>query len=296
MNSKPGILILLSTLPVAGCMQSAVDMDAERASLRAAADAYHAAAAAADPAAVSALYTSDGMMIPPNAQSLSGLDAIRAFADSFTEAPGFEMSFGDSMVEVGAGGGMGYTLAEVTVTVDGPDGEPVVEVLRDFHLWEKQGGEWKVSVDIWNSPDPAGGSPGPLEGAWIATSVTDAEGNTSNEPQPALYVFTPTHYSMMIATGSEPRAGYQGEEMTDAETLAAYDTFVANSGRYEIDGNILKTRAYVAKDPNYMGDWPENEVTFEFSVDGDTLTLTNQVFAAGTVTTLRQVEGTPNPW
>ena len=45
-----------------------------------------------------------------------------------------------------------------------------------------------------------------------------------------------------------------------------------------------------------MGDWPENEITYEFAVDGDALTIKNLVFGAGTETTLRQVEGTPNPW
>jgi hypothetical protein len=100
----------------------------------------------------------------------------------------------------------------------------------------------------------------------------------------------------MIATGDDQRATYEGDDIGDAEKLAAYDTFVANSGRYEIEGNILKTRAYVAKDPNYMGGWPENEVNYEFERDGDTLTIRNLVFVAGGTGTFRQVEGTPNPW
>jgi hypothetical protein len=173
----------------------------------------------------------------------------------------------------------------------------VEDRVRDFHLWRKDGGEWKVAVDIWNSELPLPvASANPLEGAWIVTSWTDAEGNVQEEPQPALYVFTPTHYSVMLATGSEQRATYQGDDLTDAEKLGAYDTFVANSGRYEIEGNILKTRAYVAKDPNYMGGWPENEVNYEFERDGDTLTIKNLDFGDGTTGTFRQVEGTPTPW
>jgi ketosteroid isomerase-like protein len=292
-------LIYLATgsMLLSGCMQAAVDIDAERAALQAAVDAYHAAGSAADTAAVTALYSSDAVTLPPNEAAVIGPEAMGEFAQAFTAASGFSMRFENVSIGVGAGGDMGYSLADTIVTVDGPNGQPVTETLRDFHLWKKEGGAWKVAIDIWNmEAPPAGAASNPLEGAWLSTSVTDPDGNLNDDPQPALHVFTPTHYSMMIATGNEPRAGYEGETMTDAETLAAYETIIANTGRYEIDGNILKTRAYVAKDPNYMGDWPENEVTFEFMIDGDTLTLTNQGFGAGTVTTLRQVEGTPNPW
>ena len=132
----------------------------------------------------------------------------------------------------------------------------------------------------------------PLEGAWLATSYTDADGNTNDKPQPALYIFTATHYSIMIATGDEPRVRSEGEDITDAERVVAYQSFIANTGRYEVDGNTLKTRAFVAKSPNYMGDWPENERTVEFEVDGDQLTIK----AETTSRTFRQVEGSDALW
>ena len=299
MNKKITAIAVLGLLPVAGCMQAGVDMDAERAALAAAAEAYHAAGISADAEAVTGSYASDGRVMPPNLDTVQGAGGIREFANAFTQAPGFSMRFENLAVEVGSGGDMGYTLTDTIVVVDGPDGEPVEDRLRDLHLWTKEGGEWKLALDIWNSelPLPGATASSPLEGAWIVTSWTDADGDTIDEPQPAMYVFTPTHYSIMIALGTEPRATYEGEDMTDAETLVAYDTLVANSGRYEIDGNVLKTRAYVAKDTNYMGGWPDNEVTYEFEQDGDTLTIKNlggpNIGATGT---FRQVEGTPNPW
>jgi ketosteroid isomerase-like protein len=286
------VFVLLS-----GCTQAGVNIEAETAALRAAADAYHAAGSAKDVDAVVNGYTSDSVTLAPNSPAVEGLEGMREFATAFTRTPGFSMSFGDMVAKVGAGGDMGYTLVDTIITVDGPDGNPVEDRIRDFHLWRKDGGEWKIAVDIWNSELPLpGASANPLEGAWIVTSWTDAEGNAQEDPQPALYVFTPTHYSVMIATGDDQRATYEGDDIGDAEKLAAYDTFVANSGRYEIEGNILKTRAYVAKDPNYMGGWPENEVNYEFERDGDTLTIRNLVFVAGGTGTFRQVEGTPNPW
>ncbi|MFV1986219.1 MAG: hypothetical protein ACC682_03005 [Gemmatimonadota bacterium] len=50
---------------------------------------------------------------------------------------------------------------------------------------------------------------------------------------------------------------------------AAYASFIANTGRYVVEGDQIKTRAYVAKDPNYMGDWPDNESTYTFRIDDE---------------------------
>lgn len=291
------MMLVAGSMAIGGCTQSTVDLDAERAALRAAADAYHAAAGAADTDTVVSLYTSDAVILPPDEEGLSGPEAMGEYAAAFTSVPGFGMRFENVTTEVGAGVDMGYTLADAIVSMEGPGGEPMEVTMRDFHLWKKDGGEWKIAVDIWNMPAPvAAASSGPLEGAWVATSVTDADGNTNEEPQASLYVFTGTHYSIMFASGDGPRPVTAGDEMTDAEKIVAYDNFVANSGRYEIDGNLLKTRARVARSPDYMAQWPDNEVTYEFELDGDSLRLTNRGFAPGTVTMLRRVEGLPPPW
>ena len=128
----------------------------------------------------------------------------------------------------------------------------------------------------------------PLEGAWLVTSwVVNGE---TIEAQPGLFLFTRTHYSTMFVPGAEPRAQYAGESMTDEDMLAAYPTIVANSGRYEVNGDEFTTRAYVAKNPNYMGSFPENASTFGFRIEGDTLTL---LVDGEEVATLRRVEGLP---
>ena len=98
----------------------------------------------------------------------------------------------------------------------------------------------------------------------------------------------------MIARSDEARTRFANQdEPTDSEKVGAYDTFIANSGRYEMDGNTFKTRAYVAKNPNYMGDRWDNEVIYEIERDGENLIIKND---RGSVGTFRQVEGTPNPW
>ena len=293
------ICVTFSSVLLGACTQSSVDLEAEQAALRVAADAYHEAGEGMDADGFASSYTSDALLLPPNESAVTGRDGAHRFLSAFAETPGAGVSFSDMKIEVAASGDMGYTLADAVVRFDGLDGEPVEDKIRDFHLWKKQDGEWKIAIDIWNSELPLPGvaaAETPLEGAWIVTSWTDADGNTNDDPQPALYVFTSTHYSIMIAQGEEPRTGYEGDDITDGEKVGAYDTFIANSGRYEVDGNVLKTRAYVAKDPNYMGGWPENEATYEFELDGDSLMIKSLTFAIGFTSTLRQVEGSPNPW
>lgn len=137
-----------------------------------------------------------------------------------------------------------------------------------------------------------------LQGAWLVTSITDTSGNET-EAQPGLYLFTGTHYSIMFVPDSESRGQYATETPTDADRLSAYNSFVANSGRYHIDGDQLTLRAYVAKDPNYMSAFPENRVTAKVHIaGGDTLhlTYTGEFFISGTMFTLRRVEGAPVPW
>ncbi len=147
-------------------------------------------------------------------------------------------------------------------------------------------------------PTPGVGQEGtPVEGAWVVASWISPNGETLAQPQPGLFVFTRTHYSMMFVLSQEPRVLYWGEEMTPADMVAAYPTIVANSGRYEVSGNEITTWAFVAKDPNYMGAWPENAVTYTFEIDSEgSLHLTSSDEWSGFRAIMRQVDGEPAPW
>ena len=134
-----------------------------------------------------------------------------------------------------------------------------------------------------------------VEGAWIATGW-ESGGEAITPPQRGLLVFTEHHYSIMFVVGNAPRARYEGEALTDAEKLAAYDSFVANAGRYTIRGDTLTTMAYMAKDPNYMGDWEgtcasdgacQNAVKLTIRLDGDVLHVQ---WPGGLKGTFRRVE------
>ena len=132
-----------------------------------------------------------------------------------------------------------------------------------------------------------------VQGAWLVSGMTDSTGAEIGN-QPGLYIFTGTHYSIMFVPGTEPRAQYDGDVgPTDADRLAAYQSIIANSGRYQVSGDQLSYQAYVAKDPNYMGGFPDNSVVVKVHRAGDTLHITYPT--AGVLVTLQRVEGTPPP-
>jgi hypothetical protein len=79
-----------------------------------------------------------------------------------------------------------------------------------------------------------------------------------------------------IAT-REPKNGRTDEpvlgsaESTDAEKVAAFDSFIANSGTYELTDSTLTTRPMVAKNPTFMAG---GSLTFTYQIEGDDLRLT----------------------
>ena len=120
-----------------------------------------------------------------------------------------------------------------------------------------------------------------LQGAWQTTEVSFTSPDSSwteTSPQPSLTIFAEQHYSIMFVPGTEPRSLFAGDEATfgsfeptDAEKLAAYDSFIANSGTYQVSGSTLTTQPMVAKNPNFMSG---GSLVFTYQIEGDTLRLT----------------------
>ncbi|MDH3733892.1 MAG: lipocalin-like domain-containing protein [Gemmatimonadota bacterium] len=135
-----------------------------------------------------------------------------------------------------------------------------------------------------------GGRPGLVEaqaspdmyGGWIVAEWEWADGQDGPTPQRGLFLFTESgHYSIMFVIGDAREALV--EEPTDADIAAAYNPFVANSGRYTVSGSTITYEAYVAKDPEYMSGFAPtggdgNEQTMTFRMEDGALILT---FGAG---------------
>jgi ketosteroid isomerase-like protein len=148
--------LLVGVLATAGCAQApAVDMAAERAALAAADARYGQILTSLDMDAWMSMYAPEAMLYPPNEATVTGPDNIRKFADDVKATPGFSITIAPGQVEVAAGGDLGYTMGTYDMSFTGPDGQPMTDRGRDFHVWKKQAdGSWKIIVDIWNSDVP----------------------------------------------------------------------------------------------------------------------------------------------
>ena len=155
---KYTVLTTATALLAMGCTPPPVDHEAEVLALRAAATTYHLAASAKLADAVTALYDTDALMIPPGGALVEGLEGVRNYRFGFIETPGVELEFEIIRAEVSSAGDMGWTFALGEITINRPEGPPGRDVVRDFHTWKKQiDGSWKVVVDVWNSGLPSDG-------------------------------------------------------------------------------------------------------------------------------------------
>ncbi|HEU5255345.1 MAG TPA: hypothetical protein VFU28_05115 [Vicinamibacterales bacterium] len=118
------------------------------------------------------------------------------------------------------------------------------------------------------------GAANPLIGAWKVESA-----------QPGLYIFTKQHYSFSRVQG-EPLPDYpSNDKATDAQKVAVFNTLYLNSGTYTVTGNMLATKAMMAKSKFAIGGGGNQ---YEFAVSGNSLTLTQK--PSGAVLKLTRLE------
>ena len=114
----------------------------------------------------------------------------------------------------------------------------------------------------------------PLMGAWKVDGA-----------KRGLYIFTKQHYSFSRVQG-EPLPDYpSNDKATDAQKVAVFNTLYLNSGAYTVSGNVLATRAMMAKSKFAIGGAGNQ---YEFTISGNSLTLTQK--PSGAVLKLTRLE------
>jgi len=115
-----------------------------------------------------------------------------------------------------------------------------------------------------------------LTGVWRVTerTTTGPNARTNKSPQPGLFLFTGTYYSIMTVNSDQPRPPVPEDptKPSAAELSAVYGPFTANSGTYEIHGDMVTMHPSVAKNPAVMA--PGAAFTDSFKTEGNSLTLT----------------------
>ena len=99
-------------------------------------------------AGVAALYTENGVILPPNGPAVTGRAAIEQFLASFP--PVGQMHFG--YVTVDGAGDVAFVHGTYHVVMQGPDGVTMEDSGKFIEIRRRQAdGRWLISHDIWSS-------------------------------------------------------------------------------------------------------------------------------------------------
>jgi ketosteroid isomerase-like protein len=118
--------------------------------------AFSKAVLAKDWAAMSALYTEDGLLCPPNEPSVKGRAAIKAWAGKFPPLSAFVLK--NEKVEGALD--LAYVSGTFTMTIAPPGAPPVKDSGKYLEIRKRQAdGKWLMTIDIFNSDLPAPPAP-----------------------------------------------------------------------------------------------------------------------------------------
>jgi uncharacterized protein (TIGR02246 family) len=103
-------------------------------------------------AGVAALYTEGGQLLPPNADVMTGKEAIQAFWQG-----AMDMGIRSAQLEIVEVEDHGDTAIEVSRYTLCGEGGQVLDRGKYIVVWKREGGQWKLHRDIFNSSMPAPG-------------------------------------------------------------------------------------------------------------------------------------------
>ena len=111
-----------------------------------------------DAAAISGLYASDAVLLPPGHALVRGRDDIRTYWSR-----GMESGFAMDTLRIEVAPGSGYVVGRYYVPAEGDDeaetGKFVIALRRDAD------GVWRITADIWNADSDDDGEPSSSDSA-----------------------------------------------------------------------------------------------------------------------------------
>jgi uncharacterized protein (TIGR02246 family) len=166
------LLLLACSEPVA----PAPSADEVRAAIETQNRAFGEAVHAGDTAAIGALYSADGAVLPPNGARVTGRAAVTEFWTSALTA-GISSAVLTTEEVFYAGGD---TATEIGSAVLSAKDGSVVDEGKYIVLWKQEDGAWRLHRDIWNSNRAAAPATPPAS----EPAATDAGEPAAVPPQP----------------------------------------------------------------------------------------------------------------
>ena len=124
--------------------------DADRTAIQAVTDEFVEHFLAGNFAGVASLYTEDAVLLPPNAQSVTGRAAIEELLSNFPPVTQFHLT----IVTAEGTGDMAYVHGTFHMVMTGPDGSTIEDTGKFLEIRRKVGDRWLLSYDIFNSDLP----------------------------------------------------------------------------------------------------------------------------------------------
>ena len=142
------LLVLLGIALVAA--SAAAQSPSPRAGIEAVNARFSADFAKGDGVAVAGHYTVAGQVFPPNGEIVKGREAIAKFWKGVMEAGVKEAKV--TTVEAESHGGTAHEVGTYVLT---GEGGKTLDTGKYIVIWKRDGGQWKIHRDIWNTSMPA---------------------------------------------------------------------------------------------------------------------------------------------
>ena len=139
------LLTLLSITMLAACGGGGSQLDTNPAGIRDMADTLQVQLNIRDTAAIAAIYAPNGSIMPPNAETIAGREAIEAFWSEFLTSGNIISIKG---TEVRASGNIGYRVGTFTIA---SEHNQLLDAGKYVEVWHHSDGSWLLMYDIFNS-------------------------------------------------------------------------------------------------------------------------------------------------
>ena len=150
LRRSSSVVALVSIFAACAAQAPAGLTDADRTGIQAVTDEFAEHFLAGNFAGVASLYTEDGVLLPPNAPSVTGRAAIEEFLTNFPPVTQFSLT----NLSVEGSGDMAYVHGTVHLVMTGPDGNTIEDTLKFIEIRHKVGDRWLLAYDIFNSDLP----------------------------------------------------------------------------------------------------------------------------------------------